>query len=666
MKLGLTINEGHTYCSFDFSQLGIKTPTSPSWMGQWHIDFKSLDKRSGLPDKIGENTKACLLLTVMADGLAASISRTRAPDEKHDYERVSEGVRFLWKPDFYASEQEKGNYWAAFRSRDEMKEMFNFIENCSGPEELFTKYKTNLTLTPEDKSVPRNTISLRSHLDLTGKIFRVLWYWTTVINVNNRIELEYDGQKISNVFQAAGERRINKSNRGKWIFRLIKCYVQIPQSIARLQDLNVIKLRSELIEKIVQEQKIDGDLERQKYAVLFNTNDFICLFLPKEHVYNLSEVLKPLLQNGFWVEFEETEAELNLITSNASRSRDKLISNFNGDRDVARRYRHLELRHRSIWPELSETIEPPLCDLCQQRQGQRNVKDQIIEWLCPVCLGIRKMGEPATIISSWEEAEKRVLWLKVTLDQELLLQCLQRLFDEYVDNGPGMANISSEIRGELKNNFRPLASQMEFIHQYNEFLEEFQNILTGVKLYKQNKSLNIQQDAITYPIQAYKELAVVRIDRNETLGLILDVFNFLLKKRFPECLIDCPIQLSASFANLKYPYQNHWRFFEEKQISGSVYHLQQPGIRQIDLTSKQFEALREKLKGKKLSHALHRLADIETEIGELSAMVQALDPRSRSPQIIELIMRHKLRLKQILDFYRLVGVVSDEVMVDGE
>ena len=659
---GLSGIKGHTYHKFQFSQLGIEPPTSSSWLGQWHSDFNSLEKKSGLPDNIDEGGKARLLLTVMADKLASTISRTWAPEKaKPEFDRILDGVHLLWRPDFYRMEQMEGKHWAAFRTQDELKEMFNFIDACESSEEFFNKYKTSLLLTPEDKSVPRNIIPLRTHLDLTGKIFRVLFHWCKIDCAKN--VLNYDNQEIADVNQAAGG-RLDENNRGKWLFRLIKCHVRFPQSIARLQDLNVIQLRGELIEKIVKDQRQEGYSESQPYAVLFNTDDFFILFLPSGHVLNLLDIVNPLLQKGFWIECEELEAELNLITSNGPRAREQLILYNKGDRNAARKKRHLELRHKCIWPDISEKIEPPLCDLCQQRRGESYVNDQITEWLCPICYGIRKMGEPATAISRWEYAEKQVLWLKVSLDQEQLLKCLQRLFNNYVDNGPGMAGVPLEVREGFKKNFRPLAAQMEFIVQYRGFLNDFREILYGQKNYGSKKTLGIQPDSITYPIKEYKELAVIRLDRKETLGKILDAFHFLLQKWFPECLSDCPIELAASLGNIKYPYQEHWRFFENKQISGLVFRLQQPGIHLVELKSEQFLALREKLQGDRLSHALHRLALVEAETGDLTAMVQALNQRRRFPQIIELMWQHELSLRQILNFYRLVGISTQEMMAN--
>ncbi|MBK7387401.1 MAG: hypothetical protein IPI63_12105 [Methanothrix sp.] len=660
-RSGLDKVKGHTYHKFDLSQLGIEAPASPSWLGQWHDEFKSLEKKSGLPANIDDKGRACLLLTVISDRLASTISRTRvAGEEKPGFDRILEGVNLLWRPNYYKEEQMKGNHWAAFRTPNELKEMFNFIDDCESPEDFFTKYKISLSLTPEDKSVPRNIIPLRTHLDLTGKIFRVLLYWTQINNENGMLKLKYDNQEITSFPQAAGG-RINENNKGKWIFRLIKCYVRFPQSIARLQDLNVLELRGEMIRKIVDDQKLNGDPECQPYAVLFNTDDFLCLILPRENILDIADIVNPLLQKGFWIEYEELEAELNLITSNGAKAREQLIAINNGDRSAARKKRYLELRRGYLWPNISEIIEPPLCDLCQQRRGERYIKDQITEWLCPICYGIRKMGEPAKIISEWEDAEKQVLWLKVSLDQEQLARYLQLLFDKYIDNGPGMAEVPLEAREEFKKNFRPLAAQMEFIDQYRTFLKEFRDILCKENEHFSQMTIDIQTDAITYPIKNYNELTVIRLDKNEILGQILDAFYSLLQRWFPECLEDCPIRLAASLGNIKYPYQEHWRFFEKPQLSGSVFRLQQPGTHIVELKSSQFLALRNKLRGDKLSHALHQLAVVETDAGDLTAMIQALNQRKRFPEIFELMWQNKLSLRQILDFYSLVGTRSKEM-----
>lgn len=664
-QAGLQIRS-HTYHSFDFSQLGIASPSSPSWWGQWSESIKSLDATSELPSDITDDGKVCVVLTNIADELAASISRTLAEFSvdlrklKEKGKLVAEGLYLLWNPMYYSDMTKAGSHWAAFRTRDELKQMFDFIDRCQALEEFFEKYGDNLSLTAEDKSAPWNIIPLGTHLDLTGKVFRVLRHWSKLVEDRGKPRLEYDKKRIGSVIEAAGDRAPGH-NRGKWVFRLVQCHVRFPQSLVRLQDLNMLRIRREKIEEIVVRQKTNGDAERQPYAVLFHTDDFLSLFLPRESIFPLRQAMQPLIKEGFWLEYEELEAELNLLTSAGFRTRQYLIDKY-GDRGKARARRHFELRYRSLWPDLEETVMPPLCDLCQLRRAEEKpyVKDQVREWLCPTCrkirdMKIRDMGEPATTIDKWDEEGKPVVWLKASLDQNLLLTCLKRLFNDYVDHGPGMDQVSQEDRRALKDNFRPLAAQMEFVRHYKEFLKAFRSELSDL----------IEPNALIYPIHEYDELAVVRIDQKEILGQIMDAFYALLQQRFPACLPDCPIRLSLSLSNVKYPYGEHWRFFEEKQESGIIFDLQQPGVRRVKLTALQFQALREGLTTEQISHFLHRLTEIAAAAGELMATVEMLNERRKFPQIQMLLERHKLTFRQILDFYRLVGVQERVVIAHG-
>jgi len=644
----------HTFHDFDFTQLSIQPPASPSWWGQWSETLESLDVTSPkkVPPKITDDGKTCVILTNIADELSASISRTLAEFSKELKELKEKGrltavgLHLLWNPNYYYDALKAGKYWAAFRTSNDLKRMFAFIDQCQSPGEFFETYGENLQLTAEDKSAPWNIIPLGTHLNLTGKIFRVLRYWSKLIQNEGKLRLEYDSKKVGGVTEAAGD-RASGNNKGQWVFRLINCYIRFPQALARLQDLNVLRLRREKIKEIVKGQ-IGEDVERQPYAVLFHTDDFLSLFLPKEPILPLSQVLQPLLAEGFWLEYEELEAELNLLTSTGARTRQQLINKY-GDRTKARNKRYLELRHYSLWPDSAEAITPPLCDLCQLRQGELYLKDQVREWLCPTCRKIRDMGEGegGKLIAQWDEQGKPVVWLKISLDQRLLLESLERLFADYVDNGPGMSQVSPDDRQLLKGSFRPLAAQMEFVRHYQEFLDEFKTRL---------HDLPLASDALVYPIGGYNELAVIRLDQPETLGLVLDAFYELLQRYFPKCLEDCPIRLSASLSNVKYPYHEHWRFFGEDQKAGVIFHLQQPGIRKLELAAQQFVALREALQERGVSHFLHRLTEIAEKAGELMATVEALNERQKFPWIKTLFTQHGLTFRQIRDFYQLVGV----------
>src|SRR5581483_4495783 len=565
----------HSFQNFEFSQLGVAPPSSPSWYGQWSGSLKDLRAAGAMPSGIPDEVKACVLLTNIADVLAASISRSWGKKGN-----VEEGVHLVWNPNFYQEAKQAGKTWAAVRNTDALKEMFRFIDTCSSHEEFLDRYEEHLLLTPEDKSAPLNVIPLGTHLDLTGKVFRVLRHHSKLVQRSGRSYLSYDGQDISQVQEAAGG-RWNETQRGKWVFRLVMCAVHIPQSIARLRDLNVLALRRTKIQEIVDRARAGGNPERQPYAVLFHTHDFLCLFLPRENHLTLRDVLRPLWESGFWIECEELEAELNLLTSTGARTRKQLMEKYSGDAAYGGRF--LRLRHRAVWPNLDSSIVPPICDLCQLRQGREFIKDQVREWLCPACQAIREMGEPASLYARWEEEGVAAAWLKVSLDQKLLLSCLHRLWESYVDTGPGMNALTAAERKALKEGFRPLAAQMGFVKDYQQFIAELKTALESLTDPAETLLLKSGENLL-FPIPGYLELAVVRLDSPHTLRQILKTFAERLRRRFPACLDDCPIRLSVSMGSPKYPYQEHWQFFLKPQQPGMLLYIQQPGVRQVALT----------------------------------------------------------------------------------
>lgn len=635
----------------DLASLGVSPPSAPSWWATFSDELTPEQSFDGLKCDASVEQKALVLLTKIADGTSASVSRieVKGPTSR------GEGVRLLWRPDFFEQERRKGLHWTHVRDTNDLKEMIQFFDECASPYHLFSRFHDSLRLTPEDKSPPSNFIPLRVHLELSGKIFRVMNQYVSLDRGDpNSPQLVYDQQPISTLRQAVGGAlgAPHEAMCGKWIFRIVKCSVCLSQSMVRLQDLNLLERRRRLIDEIVDGQSILGDFERQPYAVLFHTDDFLCLFLPREKYLSLEDVLRPLWEKGFWIKCEELEAELNLLTSSGERTRKKLQQKHPGDPMCGGR--HLRLRHIAVWPQLDPYIDPPLCDQCQQRGGREYVKDKVREWLCLSCREIRELGQPASVYAQWEEEGVPSAWLKMSLDQKLLISYLRRLFEAYVDTESGIDQLNASEKQVLKDGFRPLAAQMEFVREYAEFLEEFKGALENL-MGSNGSPLLKPGESLLFPIPGYLELTILRLDSSETLGAALDAFVQFLSARFPECLEDCPIRLSVSMANPKYPYQEHWRFFSEPQQPAITFCIQQPGVRQVNLTVSQYTALRDKLAGDRLSHFLHRLTAIEAQAGELTALVQALEQRRRFPQIHELMMFHGLGLRQILDFYRLVG-----------
>ncbi len=615
---------GHTFCDFDFSQIGISQPSSPSWWGQFSDEIKSLTSTN--KKKLMGYYISDVLLTNIADELAASISRTWGKKGEK-----AEGLYVLWNPDYYQKQVNAGEKWAAFTTPDELREMFKFIEECNSPEEFFKRYDKNLRLTPEDKSAPMNIVDLFTHLELTGKIYRVLKKHS---NFDQRInKLIYANNEIQQVNEATGGRINEPTEKGKWIYRLIFLSIAFPQSLSRLQDLNVFRKRADLIKSFSED-------ENTKDYVLFFTDDFMCLFIPKEDEIQIYDLLGPFLKAEFMIDYKEMEAELNLLTSSMERA----YVNFHSFSST----RHLKLYEKNLSGGfLEKIICPPLCDSCQMRRGEERIKDQIHEYLCDTCYSIREMGEPASDYAQWEG---KAAWMKITLDQEQLLTSLHRLFEEYVDTHQAMQSVSNSDKELLKESFRPLAVQMDFAKDYKLLLKAFNNQIYEIKDNDGNPLFTT--DNFLYPVEGYYEFGIFKVYSGEEILAVLDLFSNLLEEYFPECLKDSPIKLSISLAPVKYPYQEHWRFLSLPKNSINI---QSPGSSKLGIDMSQYKLLREKIKREdtKLSHFLHRLADIEIETkSNMMVMLEIFNNRKKFPVLLELT-QNELSVNQILDFYKL-------------
>ncbi len=627
--LGIEI-KGHTFHNFNFSPLGISAPISPSWWGQFSGEVKSLTST-----KVPKNYISDVLLTNIADELSASISRTWGNKGE-----VAEGLYILWNPGYYHKRVNKGKKWAAFTTLEDLKEMFHFINECNSPEKFFEKYKENLRLTAEDKSVPINIVDLYTHLELTGKIYRVLKKHSQTIEDNGTLYLKYLEDKIQTINEATGGRIDEPTKNGKWIYRLIFCYINFPQSLSRLQDLNVFRKRADLIKSFSEDEKT-------KDYVLFFTDDFMCVFIPREDELKIQELLQSFLDAGFIIDYKEMEAELNLLTSSMERVYVKFHSLASS--------RYLKLYEKNLIPNFIETINPPLCDSCQMRHGKERIKDQVHEYLCDTCYEIRQMGDPAREYAEWEEKGLRAGWMKITLDQEQLLKTLYRLFEEYVDTHVLMRNVSNNYKDELKKSFKPLAVQIDFVKDYKQLLEDFNNQIYELKN-KDENSLFIK-DTFLFPIERYYEFGIFKVYSGENILAVLDLFCKLLEEYFPECLQDCPIKFSISIAPVKYPYQAHWRFLSLPKNSINI---QSSGSSKLSIDISQYKLLREKIRREdtKLNHFLHSLADIEIETkSNMSVMLEIFNNRKKFPALLELI-QSGLSVHQILSFYKLTSEVT--------
>jgi len=700
------------FVDFDFQSLGITPPNSPSWWGQYHHETSEINKdinQWNILDTNGNTLspedKYHLFLLVLADHLASSVSRPTL--ELKERQTLQEGILKLWNKNYYTNQENSGRHWAAFRTVNDLKVLFSEIQNCQSREELLEKYKVHLLLTPEDKSIPRNVTSLYTHLELVGKIYRVFDKNTQLIKEQDgTILVEYSGRRVKKIKEAEGGKRITGTSdvdKGKWQARLVKCWIKFPHSFVRLRDINLLRKREELVNRIV------GYYQDE---VLFAISDFLILILPLNQ--DLEEIFKPLLNLGFYIEIEETLADLGILNSilhrktlKARELNDKPTLNILNNRGT-------KVYKKYLLPELPVEIQPPICDICQWRKGIERIKDNIKEWVCKKCQKIRDMGEPFWEYGTiWEEEGAKVCWFKFSLDQNKLetwllgalelyineiikklenkqqhIQCKinERLSDQQNKKeeleelrikvkslynkekkrkvGEKIKKISKEIKGieseikclkneeeklrkykeeleKVKKEARILALQIDFNKDYKEMLKEFWNEFS-------------KYEDVKKPIVEYDELGVFKYSPELTKKVIEKFLN-LFEQHFPDCATDeeSPISLSLSIASIKYPIREHWRFFEEN--NRNFLNIRYYRVFNKKYTKDELKIIIEKAINVKTSSSfLHKLVQIEESLrSDTHIAVEILNNRRKYREIYELFSKG-IKPSKFLSLYRLL------------
>lgn len=631
----------HVFINFDFTKLGINQPTSPSWWGQYHhfkniintdINTWSIKDINGNIPSIED--KYHLFLLILADHLASSVSR--AVDFKGGPGPNKDGILKLWNENYYNSQRNKGKYWAAFKTLGELKILFDVIQNCQSGEEFLGKYKEYLLLTPEDRSIPKNVTSLYTHIELVGKIYRVFEKNTKVVKKSNgEIAIEYEGKEVQTVKEAEGGNRTKGSGdeiaKGKWQAKLLKCWIKFPHSFVRLQDVNLLKQRDELI---------NCTKNKYKDEVLLATSDFILLFLPANG--DAKQIFEPFLEWNFYVEVEEILADLGILNSILDSKILKIREQNQQPQLSILNNRGTKIRKIYFFPELSDEIKPPICEVCQQRRGVEREKGRIKEWICDKCSEIRNMGEPFREYGTiWEEENVKVCWFKFSLNQKKLEEWLRDKFEKYIDDH------SSKLGqpNTLKEEFRPIALQIDFNNDYKEMLKRFWDEVSSEEF----------RETIKKPIKEYDELGVFKYSP-ELAKIIIEKFINLFELYFPDCISNesSPISLSLSVANIKYPVREHWRFFEDDKKSFlNVMYYQ---VFSDKYTKDELKNIIDKVINTKISSSfLHKLLQIEKNFySDMYMSVEIFNNRKKYPDIYELLLKD-IRPSKFLNLYKLLG-----------
>lgn len=566
----------HTFASFDFKKYNFKKPDSLSFIGQYHHMKRRWNRQTNSIEWTEEygtpagaidindwsfvegdiENRYYLFLLILADHLSSSLSRAYPPGRIK--QTFGKKINKLWYNeciDFDAF---------AFKSPSDLITIFNEIENCKSGEDFLNKYTVYLKAMPEDKSFPRYITSLYTHIQLTGKIYRVLNANTEILkNADNSISIKYGSSIVKTIKEAEG---IASDFSNAWKARIVKCKITFPHFFARLKDINIISERSKLIDDLKNDSLY-------KDTVLFSTSDYVMLFLPEEYGldgrYSLEKIFRKFTAKGFSIEAVEIKSVLGMITSVLDREvlkdrKDK--SEGLGDKRTLRKIenrlkkynqRDIKVYFKNIGPEIRSSLKHQICDICQQEPGfDGNIysdNDDIIkESICRGCYDIRQSGNPFPDYSQkWEKECIKVCWFKFALIPDKLEKWILDGFESFVTN----SGKDPRFKG-LTRRLRPVALQVDFNEDYNKMIDEFWRKFKG------------KEDEIRAPLGGNPELGVFKYSPL-LLNDVISTYIKLIEKYFPNCVHNdnSPISLSISIANIKYPIRDHWRYFEKENKS---------------------------------------------------------------------------------------------------
>lgn len=600
----------HWFKDIDLASIGLPKPETLTWLGV--IGHHRLIPGSMLGSPAKElqadsfENIASLAKLQLGDHFASST--TRALEEEKGIHKTgwrafnTDTVQTIWRSEVARSSS------LPVKNKEDLRKLLEYLQTEPDYANFATRsvYGNLLVEIPEEKGFPRNITSLKVHLELTGKAYRI-FQQSTGINPSAK-SLTYQGNEAKSVREAEQ----------KWTFRLVRCKITFPQHPSRFHDLGVFLSLQDLMQKIESEDH-----------VLMHTLDSLWFFLPVEEVSPLNGVLKPFLDAGFIIQADVAEKPLGDIDS---RVFDRPGENID---------------HIYLYPHMPDDFPPHICELCQMRRASsETVIDEesgITEHLCQVCKGFRKLskdkGKFIKLGGEWEELGITIAWVKVSLDYERLPKILTDLFKTYLRE----KTIPEEEIEALAGNLRDTALMVDFTSDYRKLLSAFSSRI--------RTEMDVEDIGGDHP-----ELLVVALKEKGQALQIADAFIEEFRRLFPKCENDSPISLSISVSNVKYPFFEHWQFLDKP---GETLNIQAVNRAWLALSLPKFRKLRglKPEKGEKASSKLHRAVAVGARTGsELMAKIEFLEDLQCYPDLHKAHIEHGFPINELINYHKIADI----------
>jgi len=521
----------------------------------------------------------------VADSVAAVASR-------HYKEKVvGHNVYKLWNPPRKNIRDLSEAIGRDTRTLQWITRIVEFVNKYPSVEDFFETFGKYLKLRAEDAKT--NITSLWTHSKLTGLFYRFLYDYLE----------EIDDEWFQNASKEEIRKLIDSVKKNTKV-EIVKIKINFPQHPVRIRDLNVFDVLKEVKNEI---------LEKYPDNVIFVGFNELLLILPLDK--KLEETRGIISKYGFWFEYIERIQNLNQLYPNLDRDMRKTLKELEHTlkkrlpkipinkrkeaEEGIRKSFFKEIKKAAIHPDLSPQITPPICEICQLNQATEKWVDEesgIVENLCVNCFNIRKRGSRFPKLDEWEkEGANRILWIRVGLNINQLVNVLEDLYAEYLRS---LGVREPEERAEIR--FSVLS---EFDWDYKEFLDKFRN-----KLLEVFGEDNFQQ--------ILEEFVSVRIKDPKDIRVVLRIFDEIFTEFFPKFKeIESPVKLGIICSSIKYPFLESWRILSDLKYETYVSVI---GKGEIKLNLSQLTSFLEiDARDKALLYKLTAVSEISEKLAEI-------------------------------------------------
>lgn len=277
--------------------------------------------------------------------------------------------------------------------------------------------------------------------------------------------------------------------------------------------------------------------------------------------------------------------------------------------------------------------------------------EPVEECLCEGCRAIRKEADKAKNLASWENEEGvNVAFFKVTLDMPELVGLLKDMF---------RASFFKE-KGEVLDDDLGFSILKEFLHDYKKFLAAFKDEVLRYEDYgRPENHEGIMDNLFCIKIQKpcdIKPLVWSYAEKIESADFFAQMVKFAItnKKAFP-------IKLSITVSSVKCPFIEHWRRLNDPVEEIKIYAI--PNVK-LEVVFVKFKKLMvSKIEDRKVSAALHKLAEVEERTGsQFLTTVAMLDMKGDLKDLAKpLITTSELTINETLAYYKIMkGAQNNE------